>query len=205
MSSVVATTPVTTTPVAPLFNEAPKKNAPLKTKMCLNYKVGCKFNGCTFAHSADELVQAKCAYGYDCRNRYCDRLHPHQRPLNKDELFERACHGVVFAEARVKPSLEKTKMCMNYKVGCKTDGCTFAHSANELIHAECMFGDKCRKNTCEMHHPGQPVLDRNELFKRACRGVVFVEPPVEKKEFIIVIDEDEYNEEEEDELSLIHI
>ena len=42
-------------------------------------------------------------------------------------------------------SLQKTKMCRYYKIGCKIDNCTFAHSIDEIQPRICAFGSRCNK------------------------------------------------------------
>ncbi len=69
------------------------------TKMCLNYKIGCTYPNCTFAHSMEQLVPRKCNYGDNCRMKSkCWYLHPSDVSPTPEELFRDATIGIKFNE-----------------------------------------------------------------------------------------------------------
>ena len=65
--------------------------APYKTKFCVNGG-WCEKNGCTFAHSLDEIQLPMCRYGKNCFNKYCIFYHegddciPSQKEYALDQL-----------------------------------------------------------------------------------------------------------------------
>lgn len=80
----------------------PSQDTPFfHTKLCLNYKIGCNFKGCTFAHSKEELRPRMCSYGEKCRNKLrCQFYHPNDTMPSQDELFEHANIGIKFNTER---------------------------------------------------------------------------------------------------------
>ena len=174
-----------------------------KTKMCLDYKVGCKNERCSFAHSKEELQQVSCMFKERCRKDGCIFFHPNQKPMDKEELFKSVTKGVVFRTESIKEKetvndLTKTKMCLDYKVGCKNEICTFAHSKEELKQVSCMFKERCKKDGCIFFHPNQKPMDKEELFKNVTKGVFFKLKEIipYNEPIIITLDEEDEDEEE---------
>lgn len=84
----------------------------------------------------------------------------------------------------------KTKMCLNYKIGCSYPGCTFAHSKDELRVRMCKFGDKCKiKVRCWHYHPGDVMPTQDELFHQETLGIKFNEKiPIEIKNLPVEVE-----------------
>jgi len=90
--------------------------------------------------------------------------------------------------------LFKTKPCVAMcETGeCKRLKCNFAHSAEELRHPLCAFGQLCNKFGCGFIHPFETV----DTYRQR---IGFVMPSFEKKEVIVSDPVEEVYEDEDDE------
>ena len=140
-------------------------NANIRTRACRHIleKGVCLMQTCTFAHSLNELVPLICFYDWRCRNERCTRFHP-----SKGETMEQYAYanGIRFPERYVDqqppavvPHFDnvRTKPCrhvMEHGV-CLHDGCTFAHSLEELNPIPCVHDGACRNERCTRFHPSK--------------------------------------------------
>ncbi len=162
-----------------------------RSKMCYYFKVGCKINKCTFAHSKDELRQRKCWFNERCRNYNCELYHTGDKIPSQDELFEWETKGqFVETPNLINNNLEKTSLCYYFNVGCIIKGCTFAHSKEELKERKCRFDLLCRNDKCSFYHTGDELKSTEDLLTEAMKNMTFVDiqPPLKNVQFVIEID-----------------
>lgn len=94
--------------------------------------------------------------------------------------------------------LYKTKPCsaMCDTGICLRTKCHFAHSAEELRHPVCAFGNSCNKIGCGFMHP----METTDSF-RARTG--FVMPSFEKKVVLATMEPESENDEDDDNVDVI--
>ena len=150
-----------------------------RTNVCVNCKIGCTKQGCTFAHNENEILPKMCRFGDECFNEYCTCYHSWNEIPTGSELFEYASVGVKFKELRTELrsdfEIVRTRVCNYYKIGCTKKDCTFAHNENEILPKMCRFGNECFNENCIGYHNGDVIPNGSELFRLATEGLKFVE------------------------------
>lgn len=128
---------------------------------------------CRFAHSVNELKNNPCIYGDNCKfvrninnkyinfkNKVCDHMHPNEtlenyrermcedyhnldKFIKKDKRNRNNGFDILKDKTKIDNHLKKTRMCI-HKNCKKGSNCAFAHSKNELVLINCVFGDSCK-------------------------------------------------------------
>lgn len=144
------------------FPELPKVDPRARTLPC-KFGSECRREKCNFAHNIQELVPTVCKkHPILCET--CIFYHPASESV--------AQYGArVFAPRVPEPfhSLERTRMC-KFGLKCRHAGCKFAHTAQELRVAPCMYGMECVNWRCPYLHPDeneQQMKDRLKNFRLA--------------------------------------
>jgi len=104
----------------------------------------------------------ECMYGEDCRFRnspktngfHCDFAH-------NDEEFNTISR--VVKKTYSVDNLTRTQPCWR-GMDCKIDGCTFAHSVEQLVVRTCFKGGMCSDPKCVFSHP-QAKIDKSLVFE----------------------------------------
>jgi hypothetical protein len=152
-------------PPAPLNVETQQPSAApslrKRTIVCKRFS-NCTFEGCTFAHTMEELTPSVCGYQDQCRNKdKCNYIHSgetKEQYVSRLGLFSKVASPptpVVTVPETTTTKVDqpkRTKMCK--RAGhCTYSGCTFAHSLEELSPMVCSFQSKCKhKHKCQYFH-----------------------------------------------------
>lgn len=153
-------------------------DAMYRTKKC---RFGDRCNrreNCWSAHSADELRVAKCRFGNNCYKLnpqcldVCEFWHPCDSITEEEYLEQKKAEYFSVAVENRGGDRHNTKLCSNMKENapCVADGCTFAHSFNDLVRRgmclktrrDCSYGERC-----VYFHIGED----KEAYVRAVQGI----------------------------------
>lgn len=146
-------------------------NMSLSTRTRFCNKSVCTKKGCTFAHSLEELNPKLCNFDDKCHN--FDLNDP-----NSPCQFIHTCETIDSFKARVKvpehilkpvenvqttqERLMKTQMCKSRTL-CQNEGCTFAHTIEELRDPVCITVD-CSDSNCQYKHK----TETSEEYRKRC-------------------------------------
>jgi hypothetical protein len=149
-----------------------------RTKKC---RFGDRCNrreNCWSAHSADELRVAKCRFGNNCYKLnpqcldVCEFWHPCDDVTEEEYLEQKKAEYFPVVVENRAGDRQNTKLCANMKENepCVADGCTFAHSFNDLLRRgmclktrrDCKYGERC-----VYFHIGED----KEAYVRAVQGI----------------------------------
>ena len=124
--------------------EQDEKRVALKnTVPCRNFTTTGKCNligdGCTYAHSLEDLRELKCLSGNDCQRRNCRHIHPSE---TRDEWIRRTRYDVLFNNAgknpegrrdrESNPQTKGKKITIIYSPDCKDEIGKLGVMANNL-------------------------------------------------------------------------
>ena len=127
-----------------------------KYKVCryMHKKGGCTNDNCGYAHTLEELEDPVCSFNTRCLNKTnCKRMHSEEE--TSEQYRERVGMTRVLFDSPLK-RLEKSRMC--FREECDVEGCTYAHSDEELQDPECIE-KSCSREKCSFKHSTETISE----------------------------------------------